>query len=195
MHKYEPLRWFWIADHGDVFDSEQSRKTDGVDVRYLKFVETGGLPTPWPRDDDGEQTDDALQAVLSPHGIRVVPLSLLEAKQALKHDIDSQAEVQRLKYITPGAGQAMTYSQKADEARRCIDAIDPDAADYPLLAAEIGITASTLVGVAQVIAAANAEWVQIGAAIEAARLSTKMAIAAAETEEAARAAAAAVVWP
>lgn len=123
------------------------------------------------------------------------PEALEAVKSDLKRSIDAAAEAERLRYITPGAGQAMTYSQKADEARRCIDAIGPDAADYPLLAAEIGITAGTLVGVAQVIAAANAQWLQIGAAIEAARLSTKMAIAAAETEEAARAAAAAVVWP
>lgn len=118
-----------------------------------------------------------------------------ELKGLLKAGIDAQAEVERLRYITPGAGQAMTYAQKAEEARRCLDASASEAEDYPLLAAEIGITASTLIGVAQVVATANAQWLQIGAAIEAARLSTKKAISEAETIEQARTAASAIVWP
>ncbi|MGC4411283.1 hypothetical protein [Rhizobium sp. ST-5] len=109
--------------------------------------------------------------------------------------VDAEAEAHRHRYITPGAGQAMTYARKAEEARLCLSAVDPNPEDYPLLAAEIGITASTLVGVAQVVATANAQWLQIGAAIEAARLSTKQSIVNAETVEAAKAAANAVVWP
>uniref|UniRef100_A0A7C1SVU7 DUF4376 domain-containing protein n=1 Tax=Agrobacterium albertimagni TaxID=147266 RepID=A0A7C1SVU7_9HYPH len=116
-------------------------------------------------------------------------------KSNLKAAVDQQAERERLKYITAGAGQAMTYAQKAEEARLCLDATGPDPEDYPLLAAEIGITASTLVGVAQVVATANAQWLQIGAAIEAARLSAKKAISEAETVEDAQAAADAIVWP
>jgi hypothetical protein len=120
---------------------------------------------------------------------------LADQKSNLKAVVDQQAERERLKYITAGAGQAMTYAQKAEEARLCLDAAGPDPEDYPLLAAEIGITASTLVGVAQVVATANAQWLQIGAAIEAARLSAKKAISEAETVEEAQAAAGAVVWP
>jgi hypothetical protein len=116
-------------------------------------------------------------------------------KSELKRRVDEKAEAERLKYITAGAGQAMTYAQKADEARLCLAAAGPDPEDYPLLAAEIGITAATLVGVAQVVAAANSQWLLIGAAIEAARLSGKKAISDAANEEDAQAAAAAVVWP
>lgn len=116
-------------------------------------------------------------------------------KERLKAVIDQAAERQRLRYITAGAGQAMTYAQKAEEARLCLDATEPDPEDYPLLAAEIGITANTLVGVAQVVATANAQWLQIGRTIEAARLSAKKAVSEAETAENAQAAADAVVWP
>jgi hypothetical protein len=116
-------------------------------------------------------------------------------KSQMKSSVDASAEIERLKYITPGAGQAMTYAQKAEEARLCLDASGPGPEDYPLLAAEIGITASTLVGVAQVVADANAQWLQIGAAIEAARLSAKKAITEATTVEEAQAAAQSVVWP
>ena len=125
----------------------------------------------------------------------VLVVSLNELKIELRRHVDEAAEHERLKYITAGAGQAMTYAQKAEEARRCLDAAGPDPEDYPLLAAEIGITASTLVGVAQVVATANAQWLQIGAAIEAARLSTKKAISEAETIEQAQTAASSIVWP
>lgn len=122
-------------------------------------------------------------------------MELPDVKAALKSAVDHVAEQQRLRFITAGAGQAMTYAQKAEEAGLCLDAAGPDPEDYPLLAAEIGITANTLVGVAQVVATANAQWLQIGAAIEAARLSAKKAISEAETVEDAQAAADAIVWP
>lgn len=119
----------------------------------------------------------------------------VDLKNQLKAKIDSAAERERKRYITAGSGQAMTYAQKAEEARQCLSVEGPDAQNFPLLAAEIGITAETLIGVAQVVATANAQWLQIGAAIEAARLSTKKAISDAATPEAALAAADAVVWP
>lgn len=121
-------------------------------------------------------------------------VALEHLKDDLKAQIDARAEVERLRYITPGAGQAMTYAQKAEEARLCLNTTAPDAEEYPLLAAEIGITATTLIGVAQVVATANAQWLQIGAAIERARLGAKAAIDAAATVEAAKEAAN-VVWP
>ncbi|MGO4665161.1 hypothetical protein [Bosea sp. 2RAB26] len=107
-------------------------------------------------------------------------------KRRLKSAIDAAAEAERLKYITPGAGQAMTYQPKADEARRLADDQAPDPAGYPLLSAEVGITASTLADVGEAVMAAYQQWIQIGALIEAARLSAKQAIDAAKTADAAR---------
>ncbi len=121
---------------------------------------------------------------------------LLEAiKVDLKARLDAEAEAERLKYITPGAGQAMTYQQKATEAAACLADTDPDPADYPLLAAEIGITGATLAEVAQAVHDAHQMWRVIGAQIEAARLGGKAAIDAADTEEDAQAAFEAVTWP
>ncbi|MEH7848463.1 hypothetical protein [Rhizobium laguerreae] len=123
------------------------------------------------------------------------PPSLDAIKADLCDAIDRAAEQERRKYITSGAGQAMTYVQKADEAKRFLAAEDPVAADFPLLAAEIGITALDISEVATVVAAAHRSWQQIGAAIEAARLGTKKEVMAAASEPAARSAAAAVAWP
>lgn len=116
-------------------------------------------------------------------------------KRQLKASIDEAAEAERLKYITAGAGQAMTYQQKSDEAKRYLAASDPDADDYPLLSAEVGVTAADLAGVAQVVNAAFAQWQVIGAAIEKTRLATKAAIDAAATAEEAQSAFEGASWP
>lgn len=119
---------------------------------------------------------------------------LLDIKAVLKAQVDAAAERERARYITPGAGQAMTYQAKADEARRLAADPSPDAADYPLLSAEVGITAPDLVAVGAVVLAAYQAWQVIGAAIEGARLGAKQAIDLA-TDEAGARAAAEVTWP
>ncbi|MDP9809343.1 hypothetical protein J2W42_002191 [Rhizobium tibeticum] len=127
------------------------------------------------------------------------PPALAEVKLRLKAAIDIAAEEERLKYITGGAGQAMTYQQKSDEAKRYFAALEaggtPEPSDFPLLSVEVGITAQTLGDVAAVVNNAFLQWQVIGGAIEAARLGTKAAIEAATTVATAEAAASAVVWP
>lgn len=125
----------------------------------------------------------------------VPPVDLAVLKISLKSQIDADAEAERLKYITPGAGQAMAYLQKAMEATAYLAATDPDPADYPLLAAEVGITGDTIADVAAVVDGQYQAWRLIGAAIEQARLGAKADVDAAETVEDAQAAYEAVVWP
>jgi len=94
--------------------------------------------------------------------------------------IDAAAEAARLTHITPGAGQAMTYARKANEAEAALAAgDDANAADYPLVAARSEVQAVPLLVAAQQIADRAAAWAQIGAAIERARESGKAAAQAA----------------
>ncbi|MFG1402004.1 hypothetical protein [Xanthobacter sediminis] len=122
------------------------------------------------------------------------PVNLPALKGTLCAQIDVAAEVERARYITPGAGQAMTYQAKAAEALALAADPAPDPAAYPLLSAEVGITAPDLAGVGAVVRGAYAAWQVIGAGIERARLAGKAAVMAAEDEASARAAAA-VEWP
>lgn len=122
-----------------------------------------------------------------------MPLSEVQAN--LKAFVDSSAEAERLKYITPGHGQAMTYQQKVAEAQAFKAANNPLASDYPILSSEVGITAATIDEVASIVLAAFAQWQQIGAMIESIRLGAKRDIDAAEDEAAARAIVDAIVWP
>ncbi len=132
---------------------------------------------------------------LAPVLIETPELSLSDLQGNLKRNVDNQAETERLKYITPGNGQAMTYQQKVAEAQAFRAATDPQASDYPILSSEVGITAETLAGVADIVLAAFAQWQHIGAAIEAIRLGAKRDIDAAEDETTARAIVDAIVWP
>lgn len=121
------------------------------------------------------------------------PLGLVELKARLKLLIDAEAERQRLRWITPGAGQAMTYARKVDQARAVLAATEPRPAQYPMLAASIGIDGADIVAVANTIIAMDAAWEAIGAAIEEARLAGKKAIDNAGTVELAKAVQ--VTWP
>lgn len=118
-----------------------------------------------------------------------------EAKARLKAQVDADAETERLKYITPGSGQAMAYLQKAMEATAYLAATDPDPADYPLLVAEVGITGDTIADVAAIVDGQYQAWRAIGAAIEQTRLGAKADVDAAATVEDAQAAYDAVTWP
>lgn len=119
--------------------------------------------------------------------------SLAELKASLQRAIDAAAEQERLKYITAGDGQVMMYLAKAEEARRLAADADPADEDYPLLSAEVGITAETLAEVGGAVLAAYQQWLAVGAQIEAARLGAKRAIGLALDAEAARAVQAS--WP
>ena len=134
-----------------------------------------------------ESLDEEVQAAMAAD-----PLPDLKAE--LKAMIDAAAETERGRYITAGAGQAMTYQQKANEAVMLEDDPAPDPAAYPLLSAEVGITAPTLAEVGAAVRLAHGQWIVLGAAIEGIRLGAKRAIDLAWTAEAAEAAAA-VTWP
>lgn len=121
------------------------------------------------------------------------PLPALRA--AARERVDAEAEVARLRYVTPGAAQQLVYAAKRGEAERLLYAdTSPSPASYPMLSAEVGITAPTLRGVATVVLETAAAWLAAAAEIERLRLTAKAAIASA-TSESAISAAAAVDWP
>lgn len=97
---------------------------------------------------------------------------LAEAQDNYLRQIDSAAETCRLRYITPGAGQAMTYEQKYREAL---------AGDGPLLQAEAVALDKTVSEVASEVLAAHAAWQVAGSHIEALRLKAKADVRAAES--------------
>lgn len=134
------------------------------------------------------------------------PPDLEKVKQSFKQQIDTAAEQERLKYITAGVGQSMTYTEKFNQAvdyskkyaaheQDPKNVTTPDENEYPLLRASIGIDGSSMIEVAETVTYAFAIWEKIGAAIEGIRLKAKAAIGEAKTEEEAEAILSAIQWP
>ena len=203
---YNAANWYWLATNGRIYSSSQQAIITEKDKDFVAWKEAGNLPTPWPKDVDGKETDAALAAVLAPYGLRLFPSTLDEVLQDLQTKVDESAEKERQKYITGGSGQSMTYTEKFNQAvdfskkwqahmKNPAQEPEPNENDYLLLKAGLGIDGSTLIEVAAKVTYAYAVWQQIGAAIEGVRLKSKLAISEAKTAEEAQAIFEAIEWP
>ena len=98
--------------------------------------------------------------------------------------INTAADAVRRRYVTTISGQDMLYIRKEAEGRDYIADPDPVLEHYPLIAAEVGITAQSAWEVAQTYLNMSALWIQAAARLETARLSAIAAVEVAETAEA-----------
>ena len=198
--------WYWLGGDGRVYSSAKQAIINKNDKEFLAWRDAENSPTPWPKNADGNETDEALAAVLVANGLQMFPPTLDETKESLKLKIDAAAEQERLKYITNGVGQSMTYQAKFEQAvdyskKYATHQADPknvtapDENEFPLLQASIGIDGSSMIEVAETVTYAYAVWEKIGAAIEGIRLKAKAAIGEAKSEEAAQAVFASIKWP
>jgi hypothetical protein len=125
--------------------------------------------------------------------VRIQQEDLGALKDRLQMSIDVQAEAIRGRYITRGAGQAMAYQRKEQEARDLITGVNP--IPGPHLMAEANVRGVTALDVAEAIVQLADQWAMVSAAIEAERLRAKWNIAGATTVREARLAFDAVAWP
>lgn len=109
---------------------------------------------------------------------------LAAAKAAAIAQVNAWAGRERARYVTIAPAQEMIYLAKEVEALRYLADTDPDPADYPLIVAEVGVTAPDAYQIAQIWAYMAGLWRQVAAQIEAARLGTIAQIEAAEDEAA-----------
>lgn len=108
---------------------------------------------------------------------------LAGAKARAISDINAGADAVRRRYVTTITGQDMLYLRKEAEARGYIADPDPVLEHYPLIAAEVGITAPSAWEVAQTYLNMSALWIQAAAQLETARLGAIAAIEVAESTE------------
>lgn len=94
-------------------------------------------------------------------------------------EIDDAAEKRRQQFITPGAGQALVYRAKMDEATRFL----ADGTIGPFMWAEIGLTAPSAQDLADLWIGMNDVWQGEAARIEAKRLAAKSAVQAATSPD------------
>jgi hypothetical protein len=65
---YDYRDWYWLADDGRLWSSKAKALVLDTDPDYVTWS-NHGPPTVWPRDDNGDQTDAALQAVFDSYDI------------------------------------------------------------------------------------------------------------------------------
>ena len=119
---------------------------------------------------------------------------LMALKVFINAEIDKAAELQRLLYITPGAGQSMVYRQKEMEAELVV--ADPQIAPalVPHIAAEAVAFDTSLFDCAVVVLTMAQQWRTVSSGIETTRLVAKATVDAAATPEEARAVLETIVW-
>lgn len=69
---FNPNDWYWISTDQRVYSSKRNALVYLYDPGYLAFVAKFGAATPWPKDINGNQTNQALQDALAAYGITVV---------------------------------------------------------------------------------------------------------------------------
>lgn len=145
------------------------------------------------RDDAVVKISEAIAGkAVAPHPPAPPLPSLVEVKQRAKARLAADAEKQRQKYITPGAGKAMIYLRKCDEAEKFL--IDP-LFSGAFLNAEATRTGKTKATIANEWKTKSDQWHTIGAGIETTLFNAAEAIDAAATAAEANAVVAGVVWP
>ncbi|RVT93684.1 hypothetical protein [Sphingomonas crocodyli] len=120
-----------------------------------------------------ECLEDPQKWVAAPGGGMVSVLTLDPVRAFLSARVDEEAEAERMRFITPGAGMAMTYLRKEQEARAYL----ADGELGPMLEAEAAATGQSVADLAAAVVAAADLWAVVGAAIEGARMAAKRTIA------------------
>lgn len=168
---YKPSAWFWIVG-GDA-----SRAWSSAASAYV---------TEWDANCTTRIASEAdLRDVLRPYGIRGPGVTLNEIKAEYSAKLDHDAEAVRQKFVTPGAGMAMTYQEKHAQAR-AVDALGQTAANalteaeredqFPTLSASVGIEGATLWDCAQLVITKYEQFADLSRVIERTRLQGKKAI-------------------
>ena len=100
----------------------------------------------------------------------VVPFARVKARALSR--INEVSGSMRAQYVTVIPGQEMIYLAKEAEAARYLADPAPDLAEYPMLSAEVGLTAPTAYELAQLWVNMSDLWRGIAAQIETWRLGT-----------------------
>jgi len=119
-------------------------------------------------------TQQALETALSTYALNHSNNIFQLKKQHAKLLVDEMAESVRLRYITTGLGQSMTYQEKVDEATDYVAAGYPqDLTPYPFIDAEVSATGLIAQIVADNILKKRTIWIKKSAKIEKERIKGK----------------------
>lgn len=114
---YDPQNWFWLADDGRLYSGARRAEVSADDSDFATWKASGGLPTVWPKDLDGKQTQSALDEVLR-SGAPPVTTS--------KADLYRRATDEEAEKIEAALVAAPVRQRRLFEAALYIDHADPE---------------------------------------------------------------------
>lgn len=106
---------------------------------------------------------------------------LVDAKLVATGKINTLSGEARSQFVSNIVGQDAIYAAKESEAQAYVSDPNPIMSDYPMLSAETGITAPDAYSLAQLWLNMGAQWRQIAAIMEAARMTALSQIGGAAT--------------
>lgn len=182
----------FAADSGIAYEFTGRERIYEPVVRH--FVDDEPQPLDWP---EGDAYIEALPALLAAQAARLAPPAptLEQARAAAVVEVNRLAGEARSRIGTNIPFQGDLYQMKAAEAARWVLDTEPTAAKYPIMYAEAAARGMEPAAVRAEYAYNAQAWPQIMAALEAVRMGTRAALAAAETVEEVEAILAAVEWP
>lgn len=110
---------------------------------------------------------------------------LADQKAAAIADINKAVGEIRLRFITDLPGQQIIYARKESEARTylALDKQPENLSGFPLLAAEVGLTAPDAYQLAQLWLNMSDQWAYVASVLENARLATGIAVSICQSVE------------
>jgi hypothetical protein len=114
MNTYIPQNWYWRKADGTIVSSAAQGIVPADDSAYVAFLTADGTPTPYPKDEAGEESEAELAAVLKPYGLHVSQgAARHEEILARLAEIDA-ASIRPLRAVANGTATAFDTQKLAD---------------------------------------------------------------------------------
>lgn len=159
---FNPGNWYWVQENGSVFSSAKRKFYAQSNADFKAWLAEGNIPTQYPRDETGNQSEDELAATLLEHGVFIRPKEYAAAK---RYTLETGGYVFRGHRIATDresrvsiSGMALGASLLGDQfstSWKCADGsfITLDAADALALATEVMAFVSACFGVESEVSA------------------------------------------
>ncbi|MFS8114877.1 hypothetical protein QD460_24370 [Rhizobium jaguaris] len=111
---YNPANWYWRKEDGSIYSSAKRAFVKQDDPAFIIWSLLGQPPTPYPRDEEGRESEEQLEKALN-DGLEYSAL-LQEADRYLTIEGTSDAECPRLTKLA--AEQARPVKEMAEIVRK-----------------------------------------------------------------------------
>jgi hypothetical protein len=92
MDKLFPFDWYWLADDGRLYSSVEQSLVSASGSAYGNWRAEGRTPTRWPEDDNREQTESSLLAVIGAYSLVIGESAIDVARKRRTADLSVECE-------------------------------------------------------------------------------------------------------